>query len=280
MIKTAWLTVACCGLMSAADLKVPMFFARQDFPPAGGAVAVGDVNGDGIPDIVAFNGTWLTVMLGKGGGLFRASKTTGVYWQFGNGFAAADLNGDGKADAVISGTLVVPEPFGMAVYLSSGDGAFESPVSYPAGSETMVGNPVIGDFNGDGIPDVMLGGTSGIWFYQGKGGGAFDAAVLTTALPGSTCIASADFNGDGNLDLAVCSSSGLSVLFGKGDGTFQSPLPVANTAGAQIIAADANGDGYPDIVVGNGSIYFNNGKGDFPTNEPTPVTGDGVAWAM
>jgi len=54
MLKTVWLTIASCGLMAAADLKVPLFFARQDFPSVGHDVAVGDVNGDGIPDIVAF----------------------------------------------------------------------------------------------------------------------------------------------------------------------------------------------------------------------------------
>jgi hypothetical protein len=102
-----------------------------------------------------------------------------------------------------------------------------------------VGNPVIADFNGDGILDVMLGGASGIWFFQGKGGGTFDTGVLVTQFPGATCIASADFNGDGNLDLAVCSSAGLSVLFGNGNGTFEPPQAVANTAGYQITAADA-----------------------------------------
>jgi hypothetical protein len=79
------------------------------------------------------------------------------------------------------------------------------------------------------------------------------------------------------LDLAVCSSSGLSVLFGNGDGTFQPPQAVASTAGYQITAADASGDGYPDIVVADGNIYINNGQGGFPTSVPIPAGGEGVA---
>jgi hypothetical protein len=275
MIKTAWLTVACYGLLAAADLKVPMFFARQDFPPAGRTVAVGDVNGDGVPDLASFDGAYLSVMLGKGGGLFQAGKNTVLNWEFLDGLALADLNGDGKADAVISGSFRYPN--GIAICISNGDGTFQSPVFYSAGSDESVGNPVIADFNGDGILDVMLGGASGIWFFQGKGGGTFDTGVLVTQFPGATCIASADFNGDGNLDLAVCSSAGLSVLFGNGNGTFEPPQAVANTAGYQITAADATGDGYPDIVVADGNIYINNGKGAFPTSVPTPAYGEGAA---
>jgi hypothetical protein len=76
--------------------------------------------------------------------------------------------------------------------------------------------------------------------------------------------------------LAVCSSSGLNVLFGNGDGTFQPPQTISNTAG-QITAADATGDGYPDIVIADGNIYINNGQGGFPTSVPTPVFGEAAA---
>ena len=90
MMKAAWVTIACCGLMAAADLKVPMFFARQDFPPAGRTIAVGDVNGDGVPDLASFDGAYLSVMLGKGGGLFQAAKNTVLNWEFLDGLALAD----------------------------------------------------------------------------------------------------------------------------------------------------------------------------------------------
>jgi hypothetical protein len=282
MIKTAWLTVACCGLMSAADLKVPMFFARQDFPSAGYAVAVGDANGDGIPDILAFDGEVLSVILGKGGGSFQAPDNTVLSWQYRwDGLAVADLNGDGKTDAVISGGQFYPNN-GIGVCISNGNGTFQSPVFYPAGNESSVGNPVVADFNGDGILDVMLPGASGIWFFQGQAGGVFDTGVLTTALSGAEIIAAADFNGDGKLDLAVSSTSlGLSVLFGNGNGTFQAPVAVPDGIGCRlpgcVVAADATGDGYPDIVVADGSIYINNGQGAFPTSEPTPAYGAGAA---
>ena len=132
-------------------------------------------------------GTGIFAIKAKNATIFAphpAAKNTTIDWEFGEGLSAADLNGDDNADAVVSGSFRYPN--GIAVCLSNGDGTFQSPVFYPAGSDEGVGNPVIGDFNGDGILDVMLGGASGIWFFQGKGGGMFDAGVLAVSLHGVT----------------------------------------------------------------------------------------------
>jgi hypothetical protein len=72
-------------------------------------------------------------MLGKGGGLFQPAKNTVLNWEFLDGLAVADLNGDGKADAVISGSFRYPN--GIAICISNGDGTFQSPVFYSAGSD-------------------------------------------------------------------------------------------------------------------------------------------------
>ena len=67
---------------------------------------------------------------------------------------------------------------------------------------------VVGDFNGDGIPDILASGGQGLWLFAGKGGGVFNSGVLTP-IAGVYYygLVAVDFNGDGKLDVAVGISS-------------------------------------------------------------------------
>jgi hypothetical protein len=271
MRKAAFAMILCYSTLTAA-VTVPQFFSRRDYPSAGGFVAIGDVTGSGIPDVVAVSIEYsISVLLGNGYGSFKAAVNTTTNWQSQVGATLADLNGDGKDDLVIGGSGAI------GVLFSNGDGTFQQPVSYPANDS--LSNAVVGDFNGDGTPDLLAAGNKGIWLFTGRGGGTFNPGVLTSAAPtGGIWIAVADFNGDGNLDVAVSAySKGLWVLFGKGNGTFQTPVLLGNNAGAYIVAAATTRDGYTDIVVPGASIYFNNGKGSFYGPVSVPVSGEGVA---
>jgi len=85
--------VLCCSTLTAA-VTVPEFFARRDYPSAGGNVMVGDVTGDGILDVVAVAAEYsISTQVGNGYGSFRAAVTTTVEWQFMFGSALVDLNG-------------------------------------------------------------------------------------------------------------------------------------------------------------------------------------------
>jgi hypothetical protein len=154
-------------------------------------------------------------------------------------------------------------------------------VFYQAGSDRFLGHVVLGDFNGDGIPDIVVSGESGIWLFTGKGGGVFNPGVLTpmSGTAGGVA-ASADYNGDGKLDLAVTTQTGFVILLGNGDGAFQPPQAHTTTplAGRWVSVGDLNLDGYPDIVLaayGPSStpsyvlVYLGNGRGGFsrPTEE-------------
>jgi uncharacterized repeat protein (TIGR01451 family) len=91
----------------------------------------------------------------------------------------------------------------VSVFLGIGDGTFRAPVNYPVG-----GSPaalVIGDFNGDGNLDVVVGSSSagGACVLFGKGDGSFGALTVYAAGSSVTSLAVGDFNGDGKVDLAI-----------------------------------------------------------------------------
>jgi hypothetical protein len=113
-------------------------------------------------------------------------------------------------------------------------------------------------------------------------------------------VATGDLNGDGKLDLVVaenCSEStctttpGISILLGNGDGTFATPVSQATSglyaSPSSVLIADLNGDGYPDIAVGNScasigcatgsvDIFFNNGDGTFPSSPSLTILSSGM----
>lgn len=125
----------------------------------------------------------------------------------------------------------------------------------------------VADFNGDGKPDILSGGTINL----GNGDGTFPKAI---AVPG-TPLAVADFNGDGKLDVLEQGQGTLEVLLGNGDGTFQAPIVTNIQASLQgVIAGDLRGDGKFDVLgFSNNSliVYLGNGDGTFAAGASYPV---------
>src|SRR6266568_4518891 len=134
---------------------------------------------------------------------------------------------------------------------------FNPQTEYVAGSQQGPSNIVVGDFNGDGKPDLAVAnfGDWNVYVLLGNGDGTFQVARSVYFNGGGArfwYIAEGDFNGDGKLDLAVTdySNNNVSVLLGNGDGTFQAPrtFPVGIHP-AQVAVGDFNSDGKLDLAV-------------------------------
>jgi hypothetical protein len=249
------------------------FRAAQDYRagPTPFAVAVGDFNGDGVPDLAVANnvtqGT-VSILLGNGDGSFQAPVSYRVgTWP--TSVAVADFNGDGIPDLAVANELA----YGVTVLLGNGDGSFRPAVSSGAGLDPYA--VAVGDFNGDGIPDLAVTNyyyLQGVSILLGNGDGTFvHASSINDAADGwHNAVAVGDFNGDGIPDLAVTSigSESVSVFLGNGDGTFQHAVSYGvDSYGRSVAVADFNGDGLPDLAVANSadavSVLLGNGDGTF-----------------
>jgi hypothetical protein len=257
------------------------------------SVTVADLNGDGKPDLIVTSqcnnssncdlGS-VGVLLGNGDGTFQAASSYSTGGQSAYSAAAADVNGDGKLDVIVSDQCDYSNDCGngvVAVLLGNGDGTLQTPFVYNSGGMNT-SSVLVKDVNGDGKPDILAtngcadnscsSGSVGVLF--GNGNGTFQAPIsYNPGGSGSFSLAVADVNGDGKLDLLaanVCSSNSncnngtVGVLLGNGDGTF---LPsVAYGAGGSdtfaVALADINGDGKLDLLVANAcsSGSCNNGS--------------------
>jgi hypothetical protein len=234
-------------------------------------LALGDFNGDGTPDLL-LDPTFFVggqVFLGNGDGSFRPGPNV----PSSVGFAAvADLNRDGQRDILTINpggpNFLPPVVPSVGVMLGKGNGAFRPAVTYPIPQGDENGAPpqvVVGDFNGDGIPDlaVTIPGRPGstlltgneVSVLLGNADGTFQPAVTSPAGgAGAATAAAADLNGDGRLDLVVVNqvSNSVSVLYGNGDGTFAPPVTYAvGPSPTAVAVADFDADGTPDLAVTN-----------------------------
>ena len=149
--------------------------------------------------------------------------------------------------------------------------SFAPPVSYAVGSHPDAG--ALGDFNGDGKPDLAVANnsTSNISVLPGNGDGTFGAKTDYDVGQPAYGVVITDLNSDGKLDIVAETSfsltEGVSVLLGNGNGTFQTHVDYLFSGLAQpnsILASDFNNDTKPDIVVINGSgatVFLGNGDG-------------------
>jgi FG-GAP repeat. len=189
----------------------------------------------------------------------------------------ADFNHDGIADRA---QIHLPEGGNsgaahLMISLGQADGSLKQ-----LGSGLTLGHHptdiVTGDFNQDGIPDLLVGDDDGtLTLFLGDGTGRMVSAGVVAQLSSVVSIAVGDFNHDGILDVAVTDwrASAVTILLGNGKGTLRHagsfPLRVAGTT-PHVMVADFNGDGNLDLAVvyddDEGDTYdvmLGNGSGGF-----------------
>jgi hypothetical protein len=249
-------------------------FSRQSTlnvgPDVPTAIATGDFNGDGTPDLITTSGYQAnydsnatgTVLLGDGKGGFRAAPSVDLGSRQSDGNAVvADFNGDGIPDVATS--VDNGFVFSLSMLLSKGDGTFVTSV-LPMCDSTGP-DLVEADFNGDGIPDILVNGCfTDIQMQLGNGSGTSFARWSLPSPPygetWSAPAAAADFNGDGIPDLLLANpeSGQFGILLGRGDGSFAAG-PFVSVTGLPylggLVAGDFNGDGIPDFLLAGDPSY-------------------------
>jgi hypothetical protein len=236
---------------------------------------VGDFQHDGKLDVITttsdLNAQTVLYFRGEGNGSFLPGRTltTGRQTAY---LAAADVNGDGLPD-LIAGSFASST---LRVMFANGNGGFTAGTDYPAigitGSLTTQAFTV-GDFNGDGHPDIasVNSGGSLIQVLYNDGQGHFHLANTYAAGVAPVDVQTADLDGDHHLDLVDLNSvdGTMDVRLGLGDGTFQAmqTYPVGPNP-QRLLLVDVNHDGKLDAVTvnfGDGtiSVLLGNGDGTF-----------------
>ncbi len=258
------------------------------------SVALGDLNGDGKLDLVVVNQcgavpidsdyncpyATVDVMFGNGDGTFGPPLPSGLSGWMPVSVALGDLNGDGKPEIVVADLCNMPNKCSDEGCTCTA-GSVEVPGgTYDSGAR-FARSVALGDVNRDGNLDVLVGNDGDVGLLLGNGNGTLQPAVLFSAGP---YIAVADVNSDGKPDLIGAwskypSYSGMvNVLLGNGDGTFKPAVtyPSGDTFPRSLAVADVNGDGRPDLIVGQSAIGVLIGNGDGTFQPPITFDSGGV----
>jgi len=232
------------------------------------SVAVGDFNGDGRPDLVVtdyLNHSVSVLLNTTAVGATVPSFAPQVFFGVGvnpSSVAVADVNGDGRPDLIVTNrnddTVSVLMNTAAAGATAP---SFATQVTFAVGTEPQ--SVAVGDFNGDGRPDIAVanvGGTTVSVLLNTTAAGAtapsFAPQQIFTAGASPYSVAVGDFNGDGKPDLAVVSDTGsASVLLnttatGATTASFAPQHTFAVGANPfSVVVGDFNGDGKPDLAV-------------------------------
>ena len=274
-----------------------------------------DADGDGIVDALvadAFGILW--VYHGNGDGTFNTTSPGSFsFGDFGYGIAAADVNGDGHMDVIVSGIFVndlraygIEAGDQICVLQGDGKGNFGLPKVYRGDSSSY--SLAVGDFNGDGHPDVVTAnqdsdsvslflndGLGGYGAPEGNWVGYVGGGAVNAPMSG---VVTADVDGDGSTDVTFIELNQypnnyyqLTVLLNDGKGNLSAPvrsdaIDSKYLTFGDFVLADFRNTGRPDFLAiaanytSNGNFLSfapNSGGGHFgPLSVTNPTNGVGI----
>jgi hypothetical protein len=250
--------------------------------------AVADFNGDGHRDLALTappGGTdySVTVVRGDGTGKFTdphpLTTNSAPYLP-----SAADLNGDGRPDLVVSETHGGESD--AAVFLNQGSFNFSGPVAYaPSGPTSSSGDTAAtGDVNGDGHPDLVVHAYGVLKVLLGKGDGTFADPVSYPLGAKDGKVALGDLNSDGRDDVVASSLSDKSLTYSlsSADGSLGPAQPLTLDVPTGALVADLNGDGKDDIAATTDfgtepALFLGGGDGTFGPAQQWGSSGEQLA---
>jgi hypothetical protein len=249
------------------------------------SIEFGDMNGDGLTDVIAINGDEPSKYYVNDNGAFDKDTegvNIGLSADTAIGLTATDMDGDGLMDLLFSNKM----------YTNPGSGIFTA-ASEAIGIQdaTSVG---VADLDGDGLDDLVLAlpgecvlylneGTVGSPVFAESPGAKF---VLDDGLVGSEppVLTVADVDSDGDVDIVVASRSGENLVYenldaGTGSFTYTHHTIGSQTADSRaVLVTDINNDGDLDIIVANygtrNAVFLGDGSADFSGINPTSFGGN------
>ena len=214
------------------------------------SVAAGDLDGDGILDLVTANLTGsVTILRGVGDGRFERRDDYPLPEEP-YSVAIGDLNGDGRPDLAVADSARDV----VSVLFAIGECQFGRRLDVE--TQLRPAHVKLADWTADGVLDMVVTdeGADLISVIRGHGDGSFFAEQHFPVGSDPCYSDDGDFNGDGHLDVVVANeeSNTLSVLLGNGDGTFQphTEYRVGDNP-RSVEVGDLNGDGKLDLAAAN-----------------------------
>ena len=286
VVVTDFVTTTPRALRNLGDGR---FGPPQLLPAASGvlAIATGDFNADGRPDIVG-RSTWAVVLwTGNGNGTFTLAQQVQAPGNAQPAIAVGDVNHDGRPD-VVTTTMT-----GFQVFRGTGAGLAAGPTTAVYG---ILADIAIGNLDGDGHRDVVV--VDATPFAQkartflGRGDGTFTVGGSAATAYGPEGAALGDLNHDGFDDVVTSDSFSaiglppqfsITVMLSDGDGGFATSTTYPTASGPVSGAiGDLNADSHPDVVIGGVigtglAVYANDGTGALtqvtvPAVAPAPQT--------
>jgi hypothetical protein len=243
------------------------------------ALVIQDLDGDGTLDVAAAGllSKDVSILQNRGGGALSPAESLAVGFGL-EALAAGDFDRDGSVDLVAVGSK------SLVLLRNDGRAGFFEAATLPLGASGILAR----DLDGDGALDLALAADDSavrILYHAGESG--FSAPMSFVSACAEPALAGADLDGDGAVDLALAgigatflrSSGCVAVLWNDAGRLFDAPQRLdPPRSESDIIAADLNLDGRPDLLVPGGSTraYHNRGRGVFDSFEVWPAVRDNV----